>query len=77
MIVRSADAALEQITRARAAIGEVVFGRSRSSRIRSSRCWPAAMAFWSACPGLAKTKLVDTMGSVLGLDTVASSSRRI
>ncbi len=36
--------------------------------MRSSPSCPAATASWSACPGLAKTKLVETLGTVLGLD---------
>ena len=72
MIVRSADAALEQITRARDAIGTVVFGQAQVVENALITVLSGGHGLLVGVPGLAKTKLVDTMGAVLGLD-----SRRI
>lgn len=68
MIVRSADAALEQITRAREAIGAVVFGQTQVVENTLITVLSGGHGLLVGVPGLAKTKLVDTMGSVLGLD---------
>ncbi|GGH28748.1 ATPase AAA [Alsobacter metallidurans] len=68
MIVRSADAALEQITRAREAIGTVVFGQAQVVENTLITVLSGGHGLLVGVPGLAKTKLVDTMGTVLGLD---------
>jgi MoxR-like ATPase len=72
MIVRSAEAALEQITRAREAIGGVVFGQTQVVENAMITVLSGGHGLLVGVPGLAKTKLVDTMGVVLGLE-----SRRI
>jgi MoxR-like ATPase len=68
MIVRSADAALEQITRARDAIGTVVFGQSQVVESALITVLSGGHGLLVGVPGLAKTKLVETMGIALGLD---------
>ncbi|WP_406854501.1 MULTISPECIES: AAA family ATPase [unclassified Alsobacter] len=72
MIVRSAEAALEQITRAREAIGGVVFGQTQVVENAMITVLSGGHGLLVGVPGLAKTKLVDTMAVVLGLE-----SRRI
>src|SRR3712207_2720957 len=67
-IIRNAEATLETVGRAREAIHTVIFGQEDVvalpliTRLAGGRGLPVGV------PGLAKTKLVDTLGTVLGLD---------
>jgi MoxR-like ATPase len=69
MIVRSAEAAVDQIGRAREAIAAVVFGQSQVVENALITILSGGHGLVVGVPGLAKTKLVDTMGTVLGLET--------
>lgn len=53
---------------ARHAIGEVVFGQQRVVELVLSTLLSGGHGLLVGVPGLAKTKLVDTIGSVMGLD---------
>src|SRR4026209_3052225 len=68
MIVRQAEATGAQVAAAKAAIGNVIFGQERvvEQALITVRCGGHALR--TGLPGLAKTKLVETMGIVLGLD---------
>jgi MoxR-like ATPase len=72
MIVRAADTAVEQITRAREAIGQVVFGQTQVVENTLVTIMSGGHGLVVGVPGLAKTRLVDALGTVLGLN-----SRRI
>src|SRR5438105_3644722 len=68
MIVRQAEATGAQVAAAKAAIGNVIFGQERvvAQALITVLCGGHALLI--GLPGLAKTKLVETMGIVLGLD---------
>src|SRR4051812_837408 len=68
MIVRAAESTVDQIARAREAIGTVVFGQDQVVERALVTILSGGHALLVGVPGLAKTKLVDTMGTVLGLD---------
>ncbi len=53
---------------ARHAIGEIVFGQQRVVELVLSTLLSGGHGLLVGVPGLAKTKLVDTIGSVMGLD---------
>jgi len=72
MIVRAAESTAANIRSARAAIGAVIFGQEQVVDRALVTVLSGGHALLVGVPGLAKTKLVDTMGTVLGLD-----SRRI
>lgn len=67
-IIAAADAAREDIANIRSNIAEVIYGQETAIE----RCLVAILAGGHALlvgvPGLAKTKLVETLGNVLGLD---------
>ncbi len=68
MIVRNAETAAASVRAARAAIASVIFVQEAvidRALISILACGHALMV---GVPGLAKTKLVETMGTVLGLD---------
>jgi MoxR-like ATPase len=67
-VIRHADATLELIGRARDAIGTVIFGQERVVELALVTILSGGHGLLVGVPGLAKTKLVDTLGSVLGLD---------
>ena len=67
-IVKSAEAALERIASARAAIGEVIFGQETIVEEALVTLLAGGHGLLVGVPGLAKTKLVETLGTVLGLD---------
>ncbi|MBM3527238.1 MAG: MoxR family ATPase [Alphaproteobacteria bacterium] len=69
MIVRSAEATSGHVAAAKAAIGAVIFGQDKvvEQTLMTVLCGGHAMLV--GLPGLAKTKLVDALGTVLGLDT--------
>src|SRR6195256_444823 len=68
MIVRQAKATGAQVAAAKAAIGNVIFGQERVVEQALITVLCGGHALLVGLPGLAKTKLVDTMGIVLGLD---------
>src|ERR1700726_2034145 len=68
MIVRQAEATGAQVASAKAAIGAVIFGQERVVERALVTVLSGGHALLVGVPGLAKTKLVETMGIVLGLE---------
>jgi MoxR-like ATPase len=68
MIVRQAEATGVQVAAAKAAIGNVIFGQDQVVEQALITVLCGGHALLIGLPGLAKTKLVETMGTVLGLD---------
>jgi MoxR-like ATPase len=67
-IVRTAEVAAEHIQAAKAAIGNVIFGQERVVEQALITVLCGGHALLIGLPGLAKTKLIETMGVVLGLE---------
>src|SRR3954452_16623483 len=67
-IVQSAEASLETIARARDAIHAVIFGQEKVVDLALVTILAGGHGLLVGVPGLAKTKLVETLGTVLGLD---------
>src|SRR3954454_4029002 len=68
MIVRQAEATGQQVAAAKIAIGKVIFGQEKVVEQALITVLSGGHALLVGLPGLAKTKLVETMGTVLGLD---------
>jgi MoxR-like ATPase len=68
MIVRAAEATAQNVRAATAAIGTVIFGQDEVIEQALVTILSGGHALLLGVPGLAKTKLVETMGIVLGLD---------
>src|SRR3954467_10780045 len=68
MIVRQAEAIGAQVAAAKAAIAAVIFGQERVVEQALITVLSGGHALLIGLPGLAKTKLVETMGIVLGLE---------
>jgi len=68
MIVRAAESTSAQVAAAKAAIGKVIFGQDKVVELALITVLSGGHALLVGLPGLAKTKLVETMGTVLGLD---------
>jgi MoxR-like ATPase len=68
MIVRQAEATGTQVAAAKTAIGNVIFGQEKVVEQALITILCGGHALLVGLPGLAKTKLVETMGIVLGLD---------
>lgn len=68
MIVRAAESTAGHARAARDAIGGVIFGQEQVVEQALITILSGGHALLVGVPGLAKTKLVDTMGTVLGLD---------
>jgi MoxR-like ATPase len=68
MIVRAAESTAAHARAAKAAIGNVIFGQDKVVEQALITVLSGGHALLVGVPGLAKTKLVDTMGTVLGLD---------
>ena len=68
-IVHAAERALESIAAARAAVGMVIFGQDTIVEEALVTLLAGGHGLLVGVPGLAKTKLVETLGTVLGLDT--------
>ncbi len=68
MIVRQAEATGAQVAAARSAISNVIFGQEQVVEHALITILCGGHALLVGLPGLAKTKLVETMGIVLGLD---------
>ncbi|MBN9084253.1 MAG: AAA family ATPase [Rhizobiales bacterium 62-17] len=66
--VRQAEQALEKVAAARAAIGTVIFGQTQVVEETLVTLIAGGHGLLVGVPGLAKTKLVETLGTVLGLD---------
>ncbi|HEY5608082.1 MAG TPA: MoxR family ATPase [Alphaproteobacteria bacterium] len=68
MIVRAAEATSAHVAAAKAAIGAVIFGQEKvvEQTLITVLCGSHGMLV--GVPGLAKTKLVEALGTVLGLD---------
>src|SRR5208337_2062173 len=69
-LTRDADAALERIGAARAEIGGVIFGQERVVDLTLATLLAGGHGLLIGVPGLAKTKLVETLGIVVGLDAL-------
>ena len=68
MIVRAAESTAAHVRAAKAAIGAVIFGQDMVVERALITVLSGGQALLVGVPGLAKTKVVDTMGSALGLD---------
>jgi len=68
MIVRAAETTAAHIRSAKTAISGVIFGQERVVERALVTVLSGGHALLVGVPGLAKTKLVETMGTVLGLD---------
>src|SRR6266849_5258230 len=67
-IVRQAESTAEHVRAAKDAIGRVIFGQEKVVEQALITVLCGGHALLVGLPGLAKTKLVETMGIVLGLD---------
>lgn len=67
-IIRTAETTLETIGRAREAIHSVIFGQEDVVDLALTTILAGGHGLLVGVPGLAKTKLVETLGTVLGLD---------
>ena len=68
MIVRAAESSADHVRTAKAAIGTVIFGQDKVIEQALVTILSGGHALLLGVPGLAKTKLVETLGIVLGLD---------
>jgi MoxR-like ATPase len=69
-LTREVDAALERIAASRAEIGAVIFGQERVIDLALTVLLAGGHGLLIGVPGLAKTKLVETLGIVVGLDAL-------
>lgn len=67
-IVEKAEAALDDIKKVRDEIGTVIFGQETVIERALVTIFSGGHGLLVGVPGLAKTKLVETLGTVLGLD---------
>ncbi|MEX0956499.1 MAG: MoxR family ATPase [Rhizobiaceae bacterium] len=67
-MIADAEAALADIARIRGAIGNVIFGQHSVVEQTIVALLAGGHALLVGVPGLAKTKLVETLGTVMGLD---------
>src|SRR5258708_14726272 len=74
MIVRAAETTAKHVSAAKEAIGAVIFGADKVIEQALITLLCGGHALLIGLPGLGKTKLVDTMGTVLGLYARASRS---
>jgi MoxR-like ATPase len=65
--VADADAATEAHTRVKAEIGRAIFGQERVIELALAAVLAGGHALLIGAPGLAKTRLVEAMGTALGL----------
>src|SRR6202453_3725996 len=68
MIVRAAEASADHVRAAKGAIGNVIFGQDAVIDQALITILCGGHGLLVGVPGLAKTKLVETMGIALGLD---------
>jgi MoxR-like ATPase len=69
-IAKSAEATLDRIRAAREAVGAVIFGQEKVVEQTLTTLLSGGHGLLIGVPGLAKTKLVETLGIVLGLDAL-------
>src|SRR5208337_5268680 len=67
LLTRDVDVALERIAAARTEIGAVIFGQERVIDLALTVLLAGGHGLLIGVPGLAKTKLVETLGIVVGL----------
>jgi MoxR-like ATPase len=67
-VARGAELTLERLAQARTAIGSVIFGQERIVEEALITILSGGHGLLVGLPGLAKTKLVETLGIVLGLE---------
>ena len=65
--VADADAATEALARVKAEIGRAIFGQERVIELALAAVLAGGHALLIGAPGLAKTRLVEAMGTALGL----------
>ncbi len=70
LMTRDVDSTLERIAMARAEIGAVIFGQERVVDLTLAILLAGGHGLLIGVPGLAKTKLVETLGIVVGLDAL-------
>jgi MoxR-like ATPase len=70
LLTRDVDVALERISAARAEIGAVIFGQEKVVDLTLAILLAGGHGLLIGVPGLAKTKLVETLGIVVGLDAL-------
>ena len=75
VIVRSAETVAGQMRTAKQAISTVIFGQDKVVENTLVTILSGGHALLIGVPGLAKTKLVETLGTTLGWMPSASSSR--
>jgi MoxR-like ATPase len=68
LVEKTAEAASSSLVRAKAAIGAVIFGQETVIERVLVTIISGGHGLLVGVPGLAKTKLVETLGTVLGLD---------
>jgi MoxR-like ATPase len=68
LIARTAEASAAALVRARESIGTVIFGQDKVVEQVLTTILAGGHGLLVGLPGLAKTKLVDALGAVLGLD---------
>jgi MoxR-like ATPase len=69
-IVKSAEATLARVAAAREAIGAVIFGQEQVVEQALVTLLAGGHGLLIGVPGLAKTKLVETLGVVMGLEAL-------
>jgi MoxR-like ATPase len=69
-VARGAEAAMERIAAARSAIGATIFGQEQVVDQTLATLLAGGHGLLIGVPGLAKTKLVETLGIVFGLDSL-------
>src|SRR6202162_5952172 len=70
LLTRELDTTLERIAAARAEIGGVIFGQERVVEQVLATLLAGGHGLLIGVPGLAKTKLVETLGIVMGMDAL-------
>jgi MoxR-like ATPase len=68
MIVRAAETTAVHVRTAKDAVGNIIFGQDKVVEQALITVLSGGHALLIGVPGLAKTKLVETLGTVLGLD---------
>lgn len=67
-VIKAADQAAGDITKIREQIGQVIYGQHEAVENTLVALLAGGHALLVGVPGLAKTRLVETLGTVLGLD---------
>ncbi len=67
-VIKAADQAVSDINRIREQIGQVIYGQQQAVENTLVALLAGGHALLVGVPGLAKTRLVETLGTVLGLD---------